>query len=46
VFQDTVIQMQPIETQINRQVKECEGCQLPGPGQLKIGPGLANTVKI
>ena len=45
-FQDTVIQMKAVETQINREVKELESRQLPGPGQPKIGPGLTDTVKV
>jgi hypothetical protein len=38
--------MKPVETQVDRFVKEFKGSQLPGPGQLKIGPGLANAVKV
>jgi hypothetical protein len=45
-FQDAIIQMQPVEAHADGLVKEFEGRQLPGPGQLKIGPGLANAVQI
>jgi hypothetical protein len=46
IFEDTIIQMQPVETHADGFVKEFEGRELPGPGQLKIGPGLADAVKV
>ena len=46
MFQDPVIQVNPLQVQIHQQVKELKGRELPGPGAGETRPGLADAVQI
>jgi hypothetical protein len=46
IFQNPVIEMQPIESSAKGLVKKLEGAHLSGPGQVKSGPGLPDAVQI
>ncbi len=46
ILQNTIIQMEPVETQPYGFIKEFKCAHLSGPGQFKISLGLANTMQI